>query len=92
MLPHRYEDEVLRVAEGTFLVRAEEAAEGEARFSHPWNPNSELYGTRLSALAGLSRVGVSRVPMPPGKESFVYHSHHREEERIFVISGAASRR
>jgi uncharacterized cupin superfamily protein len=78
---------VLRVTERKVLVRAEEAAEGEARFSHPWNPNSELYGTRLSTLAGMSRVGVSRVRVPAGKESFVYHSHYREEEWIFVISG-----
>lgn len=75
------------MAERQFLVRAEEAVEDEARFSHPWNPNSEIHGTRLSALAGLSRVGVSRVRVPPGKESFVYHSHYREEEWIFVISG-----
>jgi uncharacterized cupin superfamily protein len=78
---------VLQVAQRTFLVRAEEAAKGESRFSHTWNPNSRLYGTRLSTLAGLSRVGVSRVRVPPGKESFVYHSHYQEEEWIFVISG-----
>ncbi len=75
------------MTERKVLVKAEEAAKGESRFSHPWNPNSELYGTRLSTLAGLSRVGVSRVRVPPGKESFVYHSHYREEEWIFVISG-----
>ena len=75
------------MTEGKVLVKAEEAAKGESRFSHPWNPNSELYGTRLSTLAGLSRVGVSRVRVPPGKESFVYHFHYREEEWIFVISG-----
>ncbi len=68
------------MTEGKVLVKAEEAAKGESRFSHPWNPNSELYGTRLSTLVGLSRVGVSRVRVPPGKESFVYHSHYREEE------------
>jgi uncharacterized cupin superfamily protein len=73
------EGEVLQVAERTFLVKAE-AAEGETRFSHPWNPNSELYGTRLSTLTGLSRVRVSRVRVPPGKESFVYHTQYREEE------------
>ena len=73
--------------EKKFVVRANEAEEGEAKFSHPWNPNSELYGTRLSSLVGLSRVGVSRVRVPPGKESFVYHSHHREEEWIYVLSG-----
>ena len=73
--------------ERKFVVKAEEVAEGEARFSHPWNPNSELYGTGVSSLAGLSRVGVSRVRVPAGKESFVYHSHYREEEWIYVISG-----
>ena len=68
------------MTEGKVLVRAEEVAKGESRFSHPWNPNSELYGTSLSTLTGLSRVGVSRIRVPPGKESFVYHSHYREEE------------
>lgn len=69
-----------------FVVRAEEVEEQASRFSHPWNPNSELHGTRLSTLAGLSRVGISRVRVPSGKESFVYHSHHRKEEWIYVLS------
>jgi uncharacterized cupin superfamily protein len=75
------------MAQDKFVVRSEEAAERASRFSHPWNSNSELYGTRLSSLVGLSRVGVSRVSVPPGKESFVYHSHQREEEWIYVLSG-----
>ena len=75
------------MAQDRFVVRAKEAEEGATPFSHPWNPNSELFGTRLSSLAGLSRVGVSRVRVPPGKESFVYHSHYREEEWIYVLSG-----
>lgn len=75
------------MAQDRFVVRAGELEEGESRFSHPWNPNSELYGTRLSSLVGLSRVGVSRVRVPPGKESFVYHSHYREEEWIYILSG-----
>ncbi len=75
------------MAQERFVVRSEEAAEQASRFSHPWNPNSELYGTRLSSLVGLSRVGVSRVRVPPGKESFVYHFHYREEEWIYLLSG-----
>ena len=75
------------MAQERFLVRSEEAAEQASRFSHPWNSNSEIYGTRLSSLVGLSRLGVSRVRVPPGKESFVYHSHYREEEWIYVLSG-----
>ena len=73
--------------EERYVVRTEEAEKEAARYSHPWNPNSELRGTRLSSLAGLSRLGVTRAVMPPGKESFVYHSHHREEEWIYVLSG-----
>ena len=58
-------------------------------FSHPWNPSSEIIGTHLSTLVGLSRIGVSLVRIPPGKEFFVYQSHHRGEEWIYVISGRA---
>jgi uncharacterized cupin superfamily protein len=25
--------------------------------------------------------------MPPGKESFVYHSHHHEKEWLYILSG-----
>lgn len=73
--------------EKRYLVKADEVAEQAGSFSHPWNPNSELTGTRLSALVGLSRIGVSLIQIPAGKESFVYHSHQREEEWIYVISG-----
>lgn len=75
------------MAERKFLIKADEVAEGAASFSHPWNPNSEIIGTRLSALVGLSRIGVSWICIPAGKESFVYHSHYREEEWIYIISG-----
>lgn len=70
-----------------FVVRAGEAEELASRGSHPLNPNSELFGTRLGSLAGLSRVGVNRLRVPPGKESFAYHLHYREEEWIYVLSG-----
>ncbi|CAA9410748.1 MAG: hypothetical protein AVDCRST_MAG01-01-1602 [uncultured Rubrobacteraceae bacterium] len=75
------------MAQDRFVVRSGEAEQDSTRFSHPWNPRSELYGTRLSSLVGFSRVGVSRVRVPPGKESFAYHSHYREEEWIYVLSG-----
>jgi len=75
------------MVERRFLVKASEAAESASGFSHPWNPNSEMYGVRLGTLVGLSRVGVNRVRVPAGKESFIYHSHYREEEWIYIISG-----
>lgn len=70
-----------------FVVRANEMEEQTSSFSHPWNQNSEIYATRLSDKVGLSRLGLSWVRMPPGKESFVYHSHYREEEWIYILSG-----
>jgi hypothetical protein len=34
----------------------------------------------LSRAAGLERIAVNLAWVPPGKESAVYHLHHREEE------------
>src|SRR5919199_3879547 len=75
------------MAERKFLIKGNEVAENTVGFSHPWNPNSEIIGTRLSGLVGLSRLGVNLLRVPAGKESFVYHSHYREEEWIYIISG-----
>ncbi|NJS09545.1 MAG: cupin domain-containing protein [Microcoleus sp. CSU_2_2] len=71
----------------TFLLRAREIAEQAATFSHPWNPNSSISGAQMSRLVGLKRSGVSLAKIPPGKESFIYHAHEREEEWIYIISG-----
>jgi uncharacterized cupin superfamily protein len=70
-----------------YLLRAATIAAKEATFSHPWNAKSELTGTQLGRLAGLKRTGVSIARIPPGKESFCYHAHHREEEWIYILSG-----
>lgn len=69
------------------LFRADQIDEHQSCSSHPWNANSEIHGTHLSRLAGLERTGVSLVRIPPGKESFVYHAHQREEEWVFILSG-----
>jgi uncharacterized cupin superfamily protein len=68
----------------SLLLRASEIAEHEATVSHPWNPNSHISGTQVSRLVGLNRVGVSLAKIPPGKKSFVNHTHHREEEWIYI--------
>lgn len=46
-----------------------------------------IIGTQISRLTGLKRTGVSLAKIPPGKESFIYHSHDREEEWTYIISG-----
>ena len=68
------------------LVRASERGEEES-FSHPLNPRSLIRGVSLSQEAGLERIGVHFIRVPPGQESFVYHSHHGEEEFIYILSG-----
>ena len=75
--------------ERRFIIRANEIAGRARAFSHPWNPNSEMVGARLGALVGLSRTAVNWVRVPAGKESFIYHSHYREEEWIYISSGRA---
>jgi uncharacterized cupin superfamily protein len=70
-----------------YLIKAQDMKEKESSISHPWNPNSLMHGTQISRLTGLKRSAVNLVRIPPGKETFVYHSHHNEEEWIYVISG-----
>lgn len=68
------------------LVRA--GARGdEGAFQHPLNENSQIHGFELSRKAGLARTAVNWIRVPPGKESYAYHSHHAEEEWVYVISG-----
>jgi uncharacterized cupin superfamily protein len=69
------------------LLRASDIAAQASTFSHPWNPNSSICGTQISRLVGLKRTGFSLAKLAPGKESFVYHSHQREEEWIYILSG-----
>lgn len=38
-------------------------------------------------MAGLRRIAVNLVWLPPGKESAIFHVHHREEEWVFVLEG-----
>ncbi|HZF15899.1 MAG TPA: cupin domain-containing protein [Steroidobacteraceae bacterium] len=75
-----------------YLLRAAEAVEHAQSFSHPWNPRSEIIGTQLARMVGLKRTGVSLVRVPPGKESFVYHSHQTEEEWIYILEGRGTAR
>lgn len=71
------------------IVRKEAAEAAESTFSHPWHPLSEIRGTQLSRMTGLTRSGVSIAHLAPGKESFPYHAHHLEEEWMYILSGHA---
>jgi uncharacterized cupin superfamily protein len=69
------------------IIRAADVEAAQSTFCHPWNPKSEIRGTWLGHLAGLSRTGVSLGRLAPGKESFAYHAHHTEEEWLYILAG-----
>lgn len=70
-----------------YLLRAADIAAKAQTFSHPWNPNSQITGYQMAKATGLKRTGVNLARIPPGKESFVYHSHWLEEEWIYILEG-----
>lgn len=59
----------------------------EMKHTHPINPRSEMHGISIGDHAGLRRIGVHVVRIPPGKEANTYHSHTCEEEFYYIISG-----
>ena len=69
------------------LWKADELAAQERAVTQRLNPNSHLLRTGLSRLAGLKRTHVTRGRIPPGKDSFAYHSHMIEEEWVYILSG-----
>ena len=76
------------MADAKKLIRTSSAiTEREQPFSHPWNVKSELIGVQLGRALGLKRTGINIARMPPGKESFLYHSHQHEEEWLYILSG-----
>lgn len=69
-----------------YLVRAP-ARDAAFELRYPLNPSAQLFMTPLSRAVGLERIGVTLGRMPPGKESFIYHSHRHEEEFVYILSG-----
>ena len=67
--------------------KADELPAQERAVMQRLNPNSHLLRTGLSRLAGLQRAHVSLGRIPPGKDSFAYHSHMVEEEWVYILSG-----
>jgi len=78
------------MAEDPHIVRTARVDWDQAawRGRHPFNPASEMRILRLGATAGLTRLGVNLVRVPPGKESFIPHAHTLQEEFVFVLEGA----
>jgi len=66
---------------------AEIAATPEVHLSHPLNERSDIYLRSLSRATGMTRVSLSIARVPPARESFIYHSHERDEEFLYILSG-----
>lgn len=63
-----------------------EAMEAVAR-PHPLNPNALRLRKSLGNATGLTRLGVHRIELPPGRDSSEYHRHLYEEEFVYVLAG-----
>lgn len=73
-----------------YVLKAGEQAGQAFRFEHPLaKGDSEIVMTMLARAAGLKRVGVNHGRVPPGKQAFVYHRHHAEEEWVYILEGKA---
>jgi uncharacterized cupin superfamily protein len=76
-----------RPPEAHLLTASQIAGAPEFPLSHPLNPKSEVYLRRLGETVGLQRTAVTMARVPPGKESFIYHAHKGDEERLYVVAG-----
>ena len=73
-----------------YLVRKHQHEQHSFRFAHPLGDGgSEIVMTLLGRPAGLKRLGVNLGRVRPGKEGFVYHRHHAEEEWVYILEGTA---
>jgi uncharacterized cupin superfamily protein len=71
----------------SLLTAAELAAAPQVHVRHPFNPNSEVHLRSLGRPVGLKRLSLSLARVPPGRESFIYHAHERDEEFVYILSG-----
>ncbi len=70
------------------LLRADgEAVAQEVCVRHPLNPKAKVYLKALSRAVGMERVHLWVARLPPGHESFMFHSHMTEEEFLYILSG-----
>lgn len=50
----------------------------------------EIHGVALSDIGGRAKVGVGLLELPPGAHTRPAHYHTREEEHLYVLSGAGN--
>ncbi len=71
-----------------YVIRTAELKPAEIySFTHPLNPNSAISFVPLSDRVGMQRAQLGLGRIPPGRESFVPHSHSAQEEFVFILEG-----
>jgi uncharacterized cupin superfamily protein len=59
---------------------------------HLLNPRAIRNQRSLGDAVGLQDLGIHLVRVEPGDESTEYHTHHCDEEFVYILSGAVSPR
>ena len=71
-----------------FVIHADEVPEEVGRYPAPFDAEALSAGRDLGRAAGSERLGVWRERLPPGRRTSRAHAHSREEEAVYVLSGA----
>lgn len=75
-----------------FVVRTADVTEIEDHYPHPFDAERLTFGRELGRAAGSRAIGVWEQRIPPGRRTSFTHAHLREEELIYVLSGAPTLR
>jgi uncharacterized cupin superfamily protein len=71
------------------LRRAEIEALAEHRHVHQFNDAAVRLTRTLGTVAGLERIGIHLVRLPPGCDSTQFHTHSADEEFLYILDGRA---
>lgn len=70
-----------------FLSGGSDCCPTERTHNHAFNPNGSRQTKSLGDACGMTQLGVHLVRVLPGRESTEYHTHHHDEEWIYVLAG-----
>lgn len=59
----------------------------EKRLVHQYNDNAVRQTKSLTDFLGFEDMGVHIVRLEPGRDSTTYHTHHYDEEFLYILSG-----
>ena len=69
------------------LKRADIEALPERKHVHQFNENGVRMTRSLGDILGLTTLGLHLVRLEPGRDSTQFHTHHRDEEFVYILEG-----